>query len=115
MRCVTQYQAEKFIERFIGILNKEGSDLGDNVQTANTLLASSFQEVSDSINSLAGFPLGSVTAASKEAYIAGISRAPATQGIETISISVANCREIFWHWNFKGVGSGQYPVRTLLW
>lgn len=55
--CVNQGQAEQYIQRFTGILDKQGSDLGDYLATANKLLANNFQEISDSINSLAGFPV----------------------------------------------------------
>ena len=55
--CVNQNQAEQFIQRFIGVLTKQGSDLGDWQTTVDKLLAPQFQEVSDSINSLAGFPV----------------------------------------------------------
>ena len=132
--CVSQSDAEKFIDRFIGVLTKQGSDLGDYLTTVDKLLAPNFQEVSDSINSLAGFPvravqrhyshlgfhrfanqiipqLGSVTTPSKEAYIAGLSHAPADTGIETTFISVANCKDVVWRWNFKGIGSAAYPVK----
>lgn len=55
--CVSQSQAEQFIKRFIGVLTKQGSDLGDYLTTVDKLLADDFQEISDSINSLAGFPV----------------------------------------------------------
>lgn len=55
--CVSQQQAEKYIQRFTGILTKQGSDLGDYLATADKLLSNNFQEISDSINSLAGFPV----------------------------------------------------------
>ena len=55
--------------------------------------------------------LGSVTTPSKAAYVAGLQHAPADTGIETIFITVANCKEIVWRWNFKGIGSAQYPVK----
>lgn len=37
--------------------------------------------------------------------------APADTGIETVFVTVANCNNIVWHWNFKGIGSAAYPVK----
>jgi hypothetical protein len=55
--CIPQSTADQFVQRFIGVLTHQGSDLGDFVATANQLLAANFQEISGSINSLAGFPV----------------------------------------------------------
>lgn len=51
------------------------------------------------------------SSASKAAYIAGIQHAPADNGVNTLFVSVANCKNIVWHWDFAGVGSGEYPVK----
>ncbi|WPH02386.1 Hypothetical protein R9X50_00524900 [Acrodontium crateriforme] len=110
-QCISQSAAEQFVQRFSGILSGKGSDLGDKVATANALVADSFQEVSDSINSLAMKPLGSVTEPSKQSYVAGITHAPTESGIETINVFVTDCNKILWHWNFKGVGSGVQEVK----
>ena len=55
--CISQHEANKFVKRFSGILDHQGSDLGNFTQTAEKLLAPQFQEISDSINSLAGIPV----------------------------------------------------------
>jgi hypothetical protein len=57
VRFDSKSQADKFIQRFTGVLTHEGSDLGDYLTTADKLLASNFVEISGSINSLAGFPV----------------------------------------------------------
>jgi len=110
-RCLTQNMADKFVTRFIGILEHQDTDLGNFTQAMEIVLADDFQEISDSINSLAGIPLGSVTTSSKEEYIQETENAPPDSGIETIFTAVANCRNIIWHWNFPQVGSAQYPVK----
>lgn len=66
LSCISQSQAEKFIERFNGVLTKQGSDLGDYLTTVDKLLAPNFQEISDSINSLAGFPVHTLRKASSQ-------------------------------------------------
>ncbi|KAK5164607.1 uncharacterized protein LTR77_009813 [Saxophila tyrrhenica] len=110
--CISQSQAELFVKRFSGILTKQGSDLGDYLTTADKLLAANFQEISGSVNSLAGFDLEGPTSSSKQAYIAGIQHAPADNGVNTLYVNVANCQNILWHWDIKGVGSGKYPVKV---
>ena len=53
----------------------------------------------------------SIAAASKEEWLGGVLNAPQTKGINTIATYVTDCNKIIWFWNFKGVGSSQYPVR----
>ena len=84
-KCLTQGMADKFVTRFIGVLEHQDTDLGNFTQTMEIMLADDFQEISDSINSLAGFPLGSVTTDGKETYIQETENAPADSGIETVS------------------------------
>lgn len=139
--CVKPAQAEKFMDRFINVLQHTDSDLGDYVTTAQAILTEDFQEISDSINMLANKPLGGVTA-DKSAYIVGAQHAPPTTGIETLGITVSNCdskycqpathlRRFFrlpettaypyssrfigfiWEWNIKGVGKATYPVKGI--
>lgn len=109
-KCVTQNEANKFMGRFVKVLEHVDSDVGDYVATANKLLAPNFHEISDSINMLAGKPLGSVTA-DKATYISGAQHAPPTTGIENLAITVSNCDTIIWEWNMNGVGMATYPVK----
>ncbi|KAK5168801.1 uncharacterized protein LTR77_006110 [Saxophila tyrrhenica] len=111
--CLTQRMADKFVSRFIGVLEHKETDLGNFTETMEIMLADDFQEISDSINSLAGIPLGSVTTGSKEEYIQETQNAPPDSNIETIFTAVAACRNIIWHWNFPTVGSAQYPVKGM--
>jgi hypothetical protein len=57
LRCITQNMADKLVTRFTGVLTHEGSDLGNLTETLELMLADGFQEISGSINSLAGFPV----------------------------------------------------------
>jgi hypothetical protein len=83
-KCLTQTMADTFVTRFIGILEHTGSDIGNFTESMEIMLADDFQEISDSINSLAGIPLGSVTTDSKEEYIQETQNAPPDSGIETV-------------------------------
>ena len=60
--CVTQDQANTLITRFIGFLDHKGSDLGNATQTAEAILHVGYTEVSDSVDTLAGFPVSYVAA-----------------------------------------------------
>ncbi|KAK3047725.1 hypothetical protein LTR09_010839 [Extremus antarcticus] len=51
------------------------------------------------------------SAGSKAAYIGGIQHAPADNGVNTLYVNVANCKNILWHWDIRGVGSSEYPVK----
>lgn len=84
--CLTQAMADKFVTRFIGVLEHQSTDVGTFNETMDIMLADDFQEISDSINSLAGIPLGSVTTPSKEVYITETQNAPPDSGIETVSL-----------------------------
>ena len=55
--CLCQEDAETIVADFIGILDHQGSGLGDANTTAQALLDDSYQEISDSILSLEGLPV----------------------------------------------------------
>lgn len=110
-KCISQGIVDKFIPRFTAILEHQDSDLGNFTQAMQTMLSDSFQEISDSINSLAGISLGSVTTPSKEEYISETENAPPDSNIQTIFAVPAGCRDIIWHWNFPTVGSSAQPVK----
>ena len=109
-KCISNAEANKFMGRFINILQHTDSDMGDYVTTAQKLLTDDFQEISDSINMLANKPLGGVTA-DKATYITGAQHAPPTTGIESLQVTVSNCNNLIWEWNMKGVGKATYPVK----
>ena len=111
-KCLSNGDAKKFMDRFINVLQHIDSDRGDYVATAQSILTNDFHEISDSINMLAGKPLGSVTA-DKATYITGAQHAPPTTGIESLAITVSNCNNIIWEWNMAGVGRATYPVKGI--
>lgn len=55
--CLCQEEAETIVADFIGVLDHQGSGLGDANATAQALLDDSYQEISDSILSLEGQPV----------------------------------------------------------
>ena len=78
--------------------------------TANSLLASDFTDTSDSINWLAGIPLGGYTFASKAAFIAG-------QGTQLpIGFNVDHmfftCTEVAFRWT-ASVGMKKFPAKGI--
>ncbi|KAJ9664352.1 hypothetical protein H2198_000281 [Neophaeococcomyces mojaviensis] len=109
--CLSKEAATTLVNRFIGVLDHAGSDLGDANATAQAILDNNYQEISDSILSLEGQPLGGVTFQGKQEYIGGVLNAPPVEGITTIRIYVADCNSVLWYWNFLGVGSGQYEIK----
>ena len=68
-----------------------------DVNVANALLASDFTDTSDSINFLAGYPLGSTTFPSKAAFIAGQGSQPAI-GFSVLKIDAVTCDTIAFRW-----------------
>jgi hypothetical protein len=57
--CVTKSDAQTLVNRYIGIQNHQGSDLGTAEETAQQLLVKNYQEISDSILSLEQQPVSS--------------------------------------------------------
>lgn len=57
VRCLNTQSATKIVNRFIGIQNKQGSDLGNAAVTADRLIANNYKEYSDSILMLQGKPV----------------------------------------------------------
>lgn len=55
--CLTEQEARQFVERFSGVLDQTGSDLGDTNVTARALVAEDFVEYSNSILSVQGLPV----------------------------------------------------------
>ncbi|ETI22076.1 hypothetical protein G647_06147 [Cladophialophora carrionii CBS 160.54] len=107
--CLSQAQAESIISQYISIL--EHGDVAAANATAQALLDPGYTETSDSILSLEGQPLGTVTFQGKDGYIEGVLNSPPVEGITTIEILVAGCTKILWYWNFLGIGTGEYEVK----
>jgi hypothetical protein len=75
----------------VAIVNDFVSTLTDfQTSVAENLLAPNFTDTSDSIDFLAGIPLGSVTFPSPAAFIAGQGAEPAI-GLEIINIDAVTC------------------------
>ncbi|KEF52448.1 uncharacterized protein A1O9_11689 [Exophiala aquamarina CBS 119918] len=106
--ALTQGDATDIVSKFITILSH--SDVSVANATAQALIADNFFEKSDSINMLAGFPLGSTTTTGKQTYINGVLNAPGLNGAETIKI-LASGNNIVWQWRFTAIGTKQLPVQ----
>lgn len=52
--CISEQEAEIFVRRFISILNRGTSDLGNATETAEDIIAEGFTVISNSILSLEG-------------------------------------------------------------
>ncbi|KAF2164454.1 hypothetical protein M409DRAFT_56716 [Zasmidium cellare ATCC 36951] len=110
--CVSQQEAELFIQRFISIVTHQSSDLGDAQTTAEQIIGEDWVEYSNSILSLQGLPLTSdgIAAHSKQEWTQGILNAPPFGGVQTLKLLVF-CDQVLWYWNFNVIGSGEYPVK----
>ena len=78
--------------------------------TANAILASTFTDTSDSINWLAGIPLGGYTFSSKAAFIAGQGTQPAI-GFNVTEI-MFSCTEVAFRWT-ASVGRKAFPAKGI--
>lgn len=109
--CLCQADAEKIVTEYIAILSHTSSDLGNASETAQALLDDNYTEISDSILSLEGQPLGTATFVGKQLYINSVLNAPPVMGITTLEVLVAGCTKILWYWNFLGIGKATYEVK----
>lgn len=110
INCLSDSQAGQIVNAFESILTNPNRQQAN--KTAQALIANNYQEISDSINSLAGFPLGSVTFNGKTAFINGVVGAPAIQGMSTLSI-YHDCTHITWRWLVTGLGSKAQEVKGI--
>ncbi|OCT46103.1 hypothetical protein CLCR_00510 [Cladophialophora carrionii] len=106
--CVSQGDAENIVAKFITVM--EHTDVHAANETVQELLSDSFTETSDSINTIAGNALGSITFPNKVAYIASILNAPAPRNITTLKLMPAGCTNILWYWKMQ-VGTDLVPVQ----
>jgi len=107
--CLSQSEAESIVSQYSSLLSH--SDPTTANATAQALLADDYVEISDSILSLEGLPLGSATFVGKQVYIGGILNSPPVLGINTLEVLVAGCTKVLWYWNFLDVGSGEYEIK----
>ncbi|KIW37981.1 uncharacterized protein PV06_09958 [Exophiala oligosperma] len=107
--CLTQSEAESIVDQYTSILSH--SDVTSANATAQALLDDNYTEISDSILSLEGQPLGTATFVGKQVYIEGVLNAPGVEGINTLEVLVAGCNKILWYWLFTGIGSREYEVK----
>ncbi|KXH65292.1 hypothetical protein CSAL01_09711 [Colletotrichum salicis] len=95
--CITQSQADKFVERWIGVVTRQNADLGTQTATLDVILANDFQEHSNSVRSLLGLPPSEISFPSKQAYINGTLASDPYRGVQTVETLVAGCNNILWH------------------
>ncbi|KIW52168.1 hypothetical protein PV05_07830 [Exophiala xenobiotica] len=107
--CLSQSEAESIVSQYASILTH--TDVATANATAQALLDENYTEISDSILSLEGQPLGTATFVGKQLYIAGVLNSPGVTGINTLEIDVAGCNKILWYWLFTGIGSQQYEIK----
>ncbi|EHY56004.1 hypothetical protein HRR83_006617 [Exophiala dermatitidis] len=107
--CLSQGQAESIVNQYISILTHTNVTAAN--ATAQALLDENYTEISDSILSLEGLPLGNATFVGKQEYINGVLSAQGVEGVNTLEILVAGCTKILWYWLFTGIGTGQYEVK----
>nr|KAK5441757.1 hypothetical protein LTR18_006679 [Exophiala xenobiotica] len=108
--CLQQSDAEDIVSKFITIIQHKDIDVAN--ATAQALLADSFFEKSDSIDILAGIPLGTDSFSSKAAYIAGILSEDGPTNVTTIQVMPAGCNNVLWYWMMY-VGLNTLPVRGM--
>jgi hypothetical protein len=72
--CLSDQQATFLVNTFATMLSNP--DRSATQAMGNVLIADGYTETSDSINILAGFPLGSSSFTSKQAYLASLVAAP---------------------------------------
>ena len=102
--CLNPTTASNLVNGFASLLTNY------NVNTANALLASDFTDTSDSINFLAGYPLGSTTFPSKAAFEAGQGSQPAI-GFNVLNIDAVTCTVIAFRW--EAILGSQPPVKGI--
>lgn len=103
--CLSQSDASNLVNAFGGLLT--------NYSTAATqaLLTPDFVDVSDSINYLAGIPLGSVTFPNRAAFEASQGAQPPI-GFQVLAIDAVTCDTIAFRWN-ASVAARRLPVQGI--
>lgn len=109
--CLNDAQVQKIISGYSYLLiNPQGANFN---ATANALLSDSFFVSSDSIDSLAGIPLGVNPYPSKQAFIGGQATTPPIPVLQTLGYFYS-CNQIAWRWNASSIGSNRYEVKGII-
>ena len=104
--CLSQSVAKTIVSDFASLLTSFST------ATANKVLASDFTDTSDSINWLGGYPLGSTTFPSKQAFIQGQGAQPAI-GFSILNIDAVTCSGVIAFRWVASVGSQQEEVKGI--
>jgi len=102
--CLNATSAQRLVSGYSGLLTNFTK------LNANKFLATNFTDTSDSINFLAGIPLGNVTFPSKAAFIAGQGSEPAI-GFKVINIDAVTCDTIAFRW--EAILGTKAPVKGI--
>ncbi|KAL2426706.1 hypothetical protein ABEF95_001630 [Exophiala dermatitidis] len=105
-QCIPYETAVQIVNAFVSTLTAFNADVATN------LLAPDFTDTSDSINFLAGIPLGSVTFPSPAAYIAGQGAQPPI-GLEVLNIDAVTCQGVIVFRWVATVGLNVDPVKGI--
>ncbi|EHY56883.1 hypothetical protein HRR83_002037 [Exophiala dermatitidis] len=105
-QCIPYDTAVQVVNAFVSTLTAFNADVATN------LLAPDFTDTSDSINFLAGIPLGSVTFPSPAAYIAGQGAQPPI-GIDILNIDAVTCQGVIVFRWVATVGLNVDPVKGI--
>ncbi|KAJ9661045.1 hypothetical protein H2198_002204 [Neophaeococcomyces mojaviensis] len=103
--CLTTDTANTLIKGFASLLTNY------NNATAGALLASDFTDTSDSINQLAGYPIGSTTFPSKQAFQLGQGSQPKID-FTVLSVDEVTCTNVAFRWS-AGVGKKLFPIKGI--
>jgi hypothetical protein len=102
--CLSDAKATEFVNAFVDLLEHTSYNgtqgppgSGYHYNVSAKYLATDFQDFSDSINYMAGFPLGGVTFGSRAAFDYGQGVLQPELKVSTKFIS-HNCKEITWKW-----------------
>jgi len=104
-KCLTDDQAKEFTDAFTTLLEYTSYNgtqgppgRGYRYDVSAQYLAADFQDYSDSINWMAGFPLGGVTFNGRAAFDYGQGILQPELAVDTLLVS-HNCKEITWRWH----------------
>jgi len=115
-KCLTDDKAKSIVDNFRNLLeytNYDGSrggpkGRGYNFNVSAATLATDFVDISDSINYMAGIPLGAATFPNKTAFDFGQGSQPEVK-TETLNI-FHDCDTITWRWKITPLTQNPYPV-----
>ncbi|KAJ2897361.1 hypothetical protein MKZ38_004784 [Zalerion maritima] len=104
--CLTSEETDDLVAAYVRLVSEFTEEDGE------TYLASTFADTSDSINTLSGKALGSVTFPSKDAFIAAQLAQPDSPPVEVEEVPVCGCDSIAVIWKAT-FGDAAQPVRGL--